>query len=376
MNIFKKMSKQKVKCVGILTSGGDCPGLNAGIRAVCKVLINNNINIVGILDGFTGLVQNRVMHLGPRELSGLLTIGGTILGTSRNKPYRMPLDDGKYHDMTGAAIENYNRLGLDCLICLGGGGTQKNAYHLMKEGNINIITIPKTIDNDIYGTDLSIGYDTGYSIAAEAIDRLHTTASSHHRIMLVDIMGHNSGWLALSSGLASGADVILIPEIPYKLDIVLEALIKRKEHDKRFSIVVVAEGAKEFGNDGGLENYDKKQRKHKDKEKHAFIPHKKSESDVLADKIEKQIGIETRVTSLGYLQRGGIPTPTDRILATHLGITAGISILKGEFGIMVTYQNGKYSTIPLKEVAGKKKIVPMDDQLIISARNLDICLGD
>ncbi|MBN2439914.1 MAG: 6-phosphofructokinase, partial [Spirochaetales bacterium] len=232
---------KEIRCIGILTSGGDCPGLNAAIRAVAKTVVQQGVGIVGILDGFTGLVQNRVIHLGPNELSGLLTQGGTILGTSRNKPHKMPLPDGTFHNMTGAAIENYNRLGLDCLVCLGGGGTQKNAFRLMRDGDLRVITLPKTIDNDIWGTDVSFGYDTAMSIACEAIDRLHTTASSHHRIMIVDVMGHNTGWLALSAGIAGGADIILIPEIPYKMEKVLEALVARRKRGKRFSIIVVAE---------------------------------------------------------------------------------------------------------------------------------------
>lgn len=361
--------KNKLKCVGILTSGGDCPGLNAAIRAIGKVLIKENIILVGILDGFEGLVKNRYIHLGAKELSGLLTIGGTILGTSRNKPYKMPLENGSYHDMTGAAVENYHRLGLDCLICIGGGGTQKNAFHLMKNSDMNIITVPKTIDNDIYGTDLSIGFDTAVYIGSEAIDRLHTTASSHHRIMLVDMMGHNAGWLALSSGIAAGADVILIPEIEYDIEKIFEELLRRKENDKRFSIVVVAEGAKAKG-----EKKDKK--KNKKNNSVDFYPHQIPESEILAEKIEKKIGLQTRVTSLGYLQRGGIPTPTDRILATNLGVRAAIAALQGEFGVMISFCKGEYKTVPLEEIAGKKKIVEKDDPLIITARTLGICLGD
>ena len=368
--------KKRINCIGILTSGGDCPGLNAAIRAVSKTVARHGVSIVGILDGFTGLIQNRVMHLGPKELSGILTLGGTILGTSRNKPHKMPLEDGEFHDMTGAAIENYNRLGLDCLVCLGGNGTQKNAYHLMKEGNINVVTLPKTIDNDIYGTDQCFGFDTGMTIACEAIDRLHTTASSHHRIMLVDVMGHNSGWLALAAGLSGGADVILIPEIPYDIENVAVSLLKRKEGGKRFSIVVVAEGAtsiedvkkaEDIKNDGNeIEYFDN----------HPFFPHKIPTSELLAGIIEKKIGLETRVTSLGYLQRGGIPTPTDRVLATQLGTRAGEAVLNNEFGVMIAVEGAEYLPVPLKEVAGKKKLVPLDDPLVKTARLLGISLGD
>lgn len=365
--------KKKVNCIGILTSGGDCPGLNAAIRAVAKTVVRHGVSIVGILDGFTGLIQNRVMHLGPKELSGILTLGGTILGTSRNKPHKMPLEDGEFHDMTGAAIENYKRLGLDCLVCLGGNGTQKNAYHLMKEGNINVVTLPKTIDNDIYGTDQCFGFDTGMTIACEAVDKLHTTASSHHRIMLVDVMGHNSGWLSLAAGLGGGADVILIPEIPYDIEKVAASLLKRKESGKRFSIIVVAEGARsiddinsEDGKNNEIEYFDNR----------PFFPHKIPTSEHLAEIIEKKIGLEARVTSLGYLQRGGIPTPTDRVLATQLGTRAGEAILNGEFGVMIAVKGSEYLPVSLKEVAEKKKVVPLDDPLIKTARLLGISLGD
>lgn len=362
-----------IKCVGILTSGGDCPGLNAAIRAVGKSLLKQDISLVGILDGFTGLVENRVQHLGPNELSGLLTLGGTILGTSRNKPHKMPLEDGKVHDMTGAAIENYKRLGLDCLVALGGGGTQKNAYRLMQSGDINVVTLPKTIDNDIFGTDVSFGYDTGMTIATEAIDRLHTTASSHHRIMLVDIMGHNAGWLALSAGLAGGADIILIPEIPYEADKVMEALLQRKKKGKRFSIVAIAEGAM------SREDVEKiqaaKDKKKKDGKKIAFRPHTIPVSARLADKIEKQIGIETRVTTLGHLQRGGTPTPTDRILATQLGTKAAESIVKKEFGVMMAIRGTDIVPVKIKDIVGKKKLVTKDHPLVKTAETLGVSLG-
>jgi len=362
-----------VNCIGILTSGGDCPGLNAAIRAVAKTTSVQGIGIIGILDGFTGLIENRVMHLGPRELSGLLTLGGTILGTSRNKPHKMPLPDGTYHDMTGAAIENYKRLGLDCLVCLGGGGTQKNAYRLLKQGILNIITLPKTIDNDIWGTDVSFGFDTGMTNACEAIDKLHTTASSHHRIMIVDVMGHNTGWLALSAGLAGGADVILIPEIPYKIENVLNALVERRKSGKRFSIIVVAEGAHVFQADHGSVNEEKNVKKKKKKTN--FFPHQIPLSEKLATIIETEIGIETRVTTLGYLQRGGVPTPADRLIATRLGTKAGECILSQQFGVMMAVRGPDIVPVPLEEVAGKKKTVPEEHPLIKTAERLGVSLG-
>jgi len=365
--------ENNIRCIGILTSGGDCPGLNAAIRAVAKTVVRKGVGIVGILDGFTGLVRNRVMHLGPNELSGLLTQGGTILGTSRNKPHKMPLPDGSYQNMTGAAIENYKRLGLDCLVCLGGGGTQKNAYRLMRDGELNIVTLPKTIDNDIWGTDVSFGFDTGMSIACEAIDRLHTTASSHHRIMIVDVMGHNTGWLALSAGIAGGADVILIPELPFKIERVLDALVERRKKGKRFSIIVVAEGAKPYSSEEGMDEEEKsKKKKKKDVN---FFPHKIPSSEKLATIIETEIGIETRVTTLGYLQRGGIPTPTDRIIATRLGTKAGECILNHQFGVMIAVRGSEVVPVPLEEIAGKKKYVPADHSLIETANKVGVSLG-
>jgi 6-phosphofructokinase len=361
---------KKIDCIGILTSGGDCPGLNAAIRAVGKTIASRGIGIVGILDGFGGLVHNKVIHLGQNELSGLLTLGGTILGTSRNKPHKMPLPDGKYHDMTGAAIEHYKRLGLDCLVCLGGGGTQKNAYRLMKEGNLNIVTLPKTIDNDIWGTDVSFGFDTAVTIATEAIDRLHTTASSHHRTMIIDVMGHNTGWLALSAGIAGGADVILIPEILYKTERVMEALLERRKKGKRFSIIVIAEGARP------LEKKEQEAHDHKEGETVTFFPHRLPFSETLATMIENTINIETRVTTLGYLQRGGVPTPADRIIATRLGAEAAVSILDGKYGVMMAVRGTEIVPVPLEDVAGKKKLVPQDHHLIRTARHLGVSLGD
>ncbi|MBN2735415.1 MAG: 6-phosphofructokinase [Spirochaetales bacterium] len=362
----------QTKVVGILTSGGDCPGLNAAIRAVGKSLSEHDVELVGILDGFTGLIEHRVVHLGFQELSGLLTLGGTILGTSRNKPHKMPQQDGSYIDMTDQAVENYHRLGLDCLVCLGGGGTQKNAFRLMSQGGINVVTLPKTIDNDIWGTDLSFGYDTAMTIACEAIDRLHSTASSHHRIMLIDVMGHNTGWLALGAGLAGGADVILIPEIPYKLDSIYSTLRKRKEQGKRFSIVVVAEGA-----------ISQKEAEHAQNIRDGlqtpcfnFFPHQIPRSEFLANLIEEEIGLETRVTTLGHLQRGGIPSPTDRVLATRLGVAAAEHIIKNDYGKMMALKGPDIIGIPLSEVAGEKKFVTPDHSLVNTARSLSISLGE
>lgn len=366
----------KLRTVGILTSGGDCPGLNAVIRAITKTLTPEGVEILGILEGFNGLVENRYIRLSDADTSGLLTVGGTILKTSRNKPHKMPGPDGTVRDMTGAALENCRRMNLDCLFCLGGGGTQKNAFRLMQEGGLNVITAPKTIDNDVWGTDTCFGFDTGMSIATEAIDRLHTTASSHHRVMVVDIMGHNSGWLALGAGIAGGADVILIPEIPYDIDIVAQSLLGRMRRGKMFSIVAVAEGAVSKEDAARLQAMDEKKKKRKKKEGKELEHIKEPVSSILAEHLEDVTGLETRVTSLGHLQRGGIPTPSDRLLCTKFGTHAAGLALKGQFGCMVAKQGENFVAIPLEDVVGKKRLVTLDHPWIRAARDVSVCLGD
>lgn len=362
-------TSERIRAVGILTSGGDCPGLNAVIRAVTKTLEPEGVEVFGFLEGFTGLVEDRYIRLNDAQTSGLLTVGGTILRTSRNKPHKMPTPDGDFRDMTGAALETYRRLHLDCLICLGGGGTQKNAYKLAQQG-INVVTCPKTIDNDVWGTDICFGFTTGMAIATEAIDRLHTTASSHHRVMVVDIMGHNSGWLALGAGISGGADVILIPEIPYDLDIVGRSLVARMKRGKMFSIVAVAEGAV------AREDEDTKDEHGKKKKKKAPEHSKEPVSAILAEHLEAVTGLETRVTSLGHLQRGGIPTPSDRLLCTNFGVKAAELALQHHFGVMVAKRGEQFVSVPLEEVVGNKKLVPMDHPWISTARSVGTCLGD
>jgi len=366
--------QEPVRAIGILTSGGDCPGLNAVIRAVAKSLTPEGVEVFGFLEGFNGLVENRYIKLDADALSGLLTVGGTILRTSRNKPHKMPIPGGGFRDMTGAAAETYRKLQLDCLVCLGGGGTQKNAYLLMKNGGIEVLTLPKTIDNDVYGTDVCFGYDTGMSIAAEAIDRLHTTASSHHRVMVVDIMGNNSGWLALGSGVAGGADVILIPEIPYSLDVVAESLLGRMEKGRMFSIVAIAEGA--LSVEDATEKEERAEAKKKGEKREKSEHFKEPVSSIMAGHIEKVTGLETRVTSLGHLQRGGIPTPTDRILCTQFGSKAAEFVLSRQFGQMVAKRGEEFIGVPLEEIQGRKRLVPLDHPLVHAARSVGTCLGD
>jgi 6-phosphofructokinase 1 len=354
------------KAIGILTSGGDCPGLNAAIRAVGKATRDTYGNqIIGFRDGFRGLVENRIVRLGNPALSGILTLGGTILGTSRDKPHKMPVGS-RTMNMLDVAVDNYRKHHLDVLVVLGGNGTQKNAYKLMKRG-LDIITLPKTIDNDVWGTDVTFGFDTAMSIAAEAIDRLHTTAESHHRVIVVEIMGHKTGWLALGAGTAGGADVILIPEIPYDIESVADAVLRRSRAGKRFSIIAMAEGALSIEERAIMENGKKKERKALEAE---------SASARLARQLQEITGLEARVTALGHLQRGGTPTATDRLLATRLGTACAELIEEGESGVMVAIKRNKCKPVSLKKVAGRLKTVKPDHAWVHSARLVGTSFGD
>ncbi|MFQ5421452.1 MAG: 6-phosphofructokinase [Anaerolineae bacterium] len=369
--------------VGILTAGGDSPGLNAAIRGVGKAALGAfGMQVIGFRDGFRGLMENRTLRLDKKELSGILTVGGTILGTSRDKPHKMPIG-GKQMDMTDAIVAVYNKHHLDALVCLGGGGTQKNAYRLLQKG-MNIITLPKTIDNDVALTDVTFGFDTALTIATEAIDRLHSTAHSHHRIIVVEVMGHNTGWLALGSGIAGGADVILIPEIPYDEDIVAEAILRRHRRGTAFSIVAVSEGAmpqdiaiayeKAFAN---RETAVTKEEKQNAKAMLANVEKQRANSALrLAQNLERLTRLESRVTILGHLQRGGTPTAADRLLATRLGTACAQYINDGVFGVMVAARGEGAEAVPLEQVVGKRKEVPLDHPWISAARRVGTCLGD
>ncbi len=371
------------KHIGILTAGGDSPGLNAAIRGVGKTAQSYyDMQMIGFRDGFRGLVENRVMRFGPETLSGILTVGGTILGTSRDKPHKM-LVGGKVQDMTDAIVENYKANHLDALICLGGGGTQKNALRLMEKG-LNIITLPKTIDNDVYGTDVTFGFDTALGIATDAIDRLHSTAHSHHRIIVVEIMGHRAGWLALGAGIAGGADVILIPEIAYDVESVADAIRKRVRSGKNFSIVAVAEGAmlKEQAEavqkaEARKETAESKAEKKKAKEKLAELHIQYADNTLrLSRQLEELTGLESRVTILGHLQRGGTPSAADRLLATRLGTACADLINEDHYGVMVAARGEGSEPVPLEEVAGKKNLIPPDHPWIETARRVGTSLGD
>jgi len=366
--------------IGILTAGGDCPGLNAGIRAVGKSAHRLGMEVIGFLDGFRGLVENRTIRLDDAALSGILATGGTILGTSRDKPHKIPVANVGTLDMRPMAVENYRANHLDCLVCLGGDGTMKNAHRLTKEG-LNIVALPKTIDNDVPCTDTTFGFDTAMGIAAEAIDRLHTTADSHHRVIVVEIMGHTAGWLALGAGLAGGADIILIPEIPYDIEKVSAAILNRERRGKRFSIVAVAEGAMPIEaappvQEGADEADGDADSGNGDGDGDDVEPLLPTRSALLAQELQRRTGIDARFTALGHLQRGGTPSAADRLLATRLGTTCIAYVEQGMQNIMVAVKGDGCEPVSLKKVAGKRKLLPVDHPWIDSARRLGISLGD
>ena len=376
------MSRQ----IGILTAGGDSPGLNAAIRGVGKAALNEyDMQVIGFRDGFRGLVDNRIVRLESSSLSGILTVGGTILGTSRDKPHKMKVG-GKTQDMTDVIVENYQANHLDALVCLGGGGTQKNALQLKQKG-LNIITLPKTIDNDVFGTDVTFGFDTALGIATDAIDRLHSTAHSHHRIIVVEIMGHRAGWLTLGAGIAGGADVILLPEIPYSIDSVTDAILHRMKSGKNFSIVAIAEGAMsqdeaeqmraaEQSLQKAIDLEDKKARKQAKEAIRVMDARRGDHTLKLAHQLEERTGLESRPTILGHLQRGGTPSAADRLLATRLGTACADLIQQGVSGVMVAARGEGVEAMPLEEVAGRKKLIPLDHPWIASARRVGTNLGD
>ncbi|MFW6338044.1 MAG: 6-phosphofructokinase [Alkalispirochaetaceae bacterium] len=356
---------------GILTSGGDCPGLNAAIRGVAKPAVTKyGMRVIGIPNGFRGLIDGSTRVLQAEAFDGLLTQGGTILGTSREKPFAQVVpENGMKDSVAGRSkpkkiVENYRALGLDCLVVLGGNGTHKTA-RLLADRGLNVIGLPKTIDNDIWGTDVSFGFHSAVDIATEAIDRLHTTAHSHNRVMVIEVMGHKAGWLALYSGLAGGGDVIIIPEIPYDIRNIAEHLRHRRDRGKAFSIVVVAEGAvsKEEAAKSGAAPPD--------------VPAgERSIGYRVAKEIQESTGMDTRVTVLGYQQRGGPPSPYDRLLATRFGTAAAEMLHRGEFGKMVALEGKRIISRPLGEIAGKLKLVPENDDLVETGRSVGVCFGD
>ncbi len=362
--------KNGIRRIGILTGGGDCPGLNAVIRGVTKPAEDYGMSVYGIIDGFEGLVEGKAKELSNADVSGILSRGGTILGSSnKGDPFHWPVEvNGKIEilDKSEAALKNYKSWGLDALIAIGGDGTMHICNKLSKMG-MNIVGVPKTIDNDLEATDQTFGHDSAVYVVSMALDRLHTTASSHHRVIVVEVMGRYAGWIALNGGLSGGADIILIPEIPFSWDKVAGKIHERELMGKRFSLVCVAEGAKPLGGELVTRGSDIKRT---DPIQLGGI------GKVVADKIEELTGKETRVTILGHLQRGGSPTPYDRILATKFGAFAIDLVANRKFGRMVSLRGNEIKNVKIEDAISKQKLVKPDDQAVFVAKSLGISFGD
>jgi len=361
----------KIERIGILTGGGDCPGINAVIRAVAKrAILERGWDVVGLEDGYDGLIHNRHRLLSYEDVSGILTLGGTILGASKiSNPYRYAVEKSGgivFEDLSARAVGTARALGLDALVCIGGDGTLGIAFRLMKEG-LPIVGVPKTIDNDLRGTEVTFGFDSAVAIATEAIDRVHSTAQSHHRVMIVEVMGHNAGWIALHAGVAGGGDIILVPEIPFVLEAVLAKVRDREKHGKRFSIVVIAEGAKPRGGEVVVKKIVERA---SDPVRFGGI------GFVLGEELERATGIETRAVVLGHLQRGGSPTACDRILATQLGAKAVDLVAAGDFGRMAAVQKGEIVSVSLDIPGAGPRLVPLDHPLLAAARAIGTSFGD
>lgn len=357
-----------MKRIGMLTSGGDCQALNAAMRGVVKTIAHSKeqVEIYGFLDGYKGLIYGNFRMLTGKDFSGILTKGGTMLGTSRTpfKTINEPDENGL--NKVEAMKQNYYKLKLDCLVILGGNGTHKTA-NLLREEGLNIVTLPKTIDNDLWGTDMTFGFQSAVDIATNAIDCIHTTAASHGRVFIVEVMGHKVGWLTLNAGMAGGADIILIPEIPYDIDKVIRKIDERDKNGSSFTIIAVAEGA--------ISKKDAKLSKKEYKEKLKNYPYP-SVSYEIADQIQKKTGREVRVTVPGHMQRGGSPCPYDRVFASRLGSEAGKLILDEQYGFMVGYKNREIVRVPLDEVAGKLKYLDPNATIVQEAKLLGISFGD
>ncbi len=361
---------KEIKRVGLLTGGGDCPGLNAVIRAVVKTLsLKHAIQVIGFEDGFEGLIENRSRPLGYDDASGILQLGGTILGTSNKaNPFNHAIkQDGRIvkKDVSAGTLENISRHQLDALVCIGGDGTMTISRQLIEKG-VPVVGVPKTIDNDLYGTDVTFGFDTAMTTAAMAIDYIHTTAQSHHRIMLVEIMGRYAGWLTLSAGIAGGADIILIPEIEYDLAAICAKVQERRDHGRNFSIIAISEGAKPKG---GQLSVSRVVADSPDAIRLGGIAFK------LGDEIEKCTGLETRATVLGHLQRGGSPSANDRLLATRFGVAAADAVAAGNINQMVALQGNSIGLVPIKEIGGRTRTVPIDHPLLDVAKAVGTSLG-
>lgn len=364
------MAAKRIQSIAVLTGGGDCPGLNAVIRAVVKTAVNRyGLEVWGVQDGYLGLIENRMDRLGFNDVSNILTVGGTILGTSNvANPFKFAIQVGRrmeYQDVSDDCVRVLRERGIDALVCIGGDGTMATAAQFARKG-LTIMGVPKTIDNDLYGTDVTFGFDTAVRTATEAIDKVHTTASSHHRVMIVEVMGRYAGWIALHAGVAGGADVILIPEIPYDIGKVCASVEERSRRGRRFSLIVVAEGAK--AKDGQMV-VSRRIAGSPDPIRLGGI------GPVLAEQIGRGTGLECRAVILGHVQRGGTPTPHDRTLATNFGFTAVELLLAGVKNHLVVLKSGQFTSIPLQQVAGRIRTVPRNHPLVRAARAVNTCFG-
>jgi 6-phosphofructokinase 1 len=357
--------------IAILTGGGDCPGINAVIRSVVKkAILEHGMEVIGVTDGYEGLIHDRHRRLHYDDVSGILTVGGTILGTSNtSNPYRYAVKTGRgiaFKDVSRKAVRNARRWGIDALVCIGGDGTLSIAHRLMGDG-VPVIGVPKTIDNDLRGTDVTFGFDSAVAVATEAVDRIHSTAQSHHRIMIIEVMGRRAGWIALHAGVAGGGDVILIPEIPYDISAVTAKIKERNSKGRRFSIVVIAEGAKPKGGDVVIKRI---------VEKSTDPVRLGGVGFILQDQLERATGMEARTVVLGHLQRGGCPTAADRVLATELGAKTVDLVIRGELGRMAAVKDGAVTSVSLEVAAGGTRTVPPDHLLISAARSIGTSFGD
>ena len=362
---------EKKRRFAVLTGGGDCPGLNAVIRAVIKTFLQNDCDVFGIYNGFNGLINGNLKLMNYADVSGILPRGGTILGTTnRDNPFKFAVEENGelvYYDMRDKVVENLQKHDIEALVVIGGDGSLNIGAKLARECGIKVVGVPKTIDNDLPCTERTFGFDTAVAMATEAVDRLHTTAESHHRVMALEVMGRYAGWIALHSGIAGGADVILIPEIPYDIDSVIKKIEDRKAKGKDFSIVVVAEGAKPIGGELSVARV----------VKGSFEPIRLGGAgEKLVREIEERTGIESRCTVLGYLQRGGSPSSYDRILSTRYGVAAAEACLRGEYNVMVSLENDQIVTVYIQKAASSPRLVPVDSEIIRTGRQIGICFGD
>ncbi|HIJ71997.1 MAG TPA: ATP-dependent 6-phosphofructokinase [Planctomycetes bacterium] len=362
--------KAKIQSIAVLTGGGDCPGLNAVIRAVAKTAINKyGLGVWGVEDGYLGLIEGRMHPLAYDDVSSILTVGGTILGScNKANPFKYTARSGKRtrtKDLSDECIKLLTGYGVDALICIGGDGTMASAARFAAKG-LAVMGVPKTIDNDLYGTDITFGFNTAVTTATEAIDKVHTTASSHHRVMIIEVMGRYAGWIGLHSGVAGGADVILLPEMPYELDKICEVVKRRSERGRRFSIIVASEGARPKG---GKVVVAQRIKDSPDPVRLGGI------ANVLAEQIGAAAGLDCRAVILGHVQRGGTPTPFDRTLATSFGYKAIELLLAGTRNHLVVHKDGKLTSIPLRRVAGKIKTVPKNHYLIKAALAVGTSFG-